>query len=428
MLSDDPLARPAPAALANLDGIHARRGGQRIAMRAARPIAIGDQLAWNRRILALRCSEKPQEAMELLRRGAIEQWLRRSAEDGAIAGGIEELRRDQSLDDGRAASRRRPDAGSGVGVSFDDFCLLRLVALLDPLAPLFWRGFWLWPDGLGPLLAGALATPPTLDASQASALFGQLHRGGALGGGALARWRQTRPTRPQHEESAIPARLLRRMEQDDARAIFLRATYALNPYLPCAAAALAADTAVTPVAVAVALERLAGATAGKPLLDEQTFAFLDARLDEAPGDAADAGDADPAIRELRVLSRCQALRGCGPMPGIAASLLPRLEPGLRDWPGQSRRERRAEQLKALAAKGELASMLRLVTDSASREADEAAREAAVIQAADISAALVDLAETLPRRLQASRIAARDTASATGMLCVMAVLLYELLSR
>lgn len=292
MLSDDPLARPTPATLANLDGIHPRRGGQRTMLRTARPIAVGQRMAWNRRTLAFLCGEQPAEALLLLRQGTIEHWLRRSAEDPALASSVEELRREEQPGDARA-----PAQAAGTSGRAGDLCLLRLVALLDPLAPLFWRGCWIWPDGLGPLLAGALAPPPVpggLDPRAIQALLDAL-----FGWGALARWRSLRPGRPDQDGPTPSPRLLRRSDQDDEQAVFLRIAYALNPYLACASPQLANEFPATPSAVIAAVERLAGVEAAgmaarpangkpgasRPLLDPHILAFLDARLED-PGSAA----------------------------------------------------------------------------------------------------------------------------------------------
>ncbi len=425
MLSDDPLARPVPEVLANLDGIHARRGGQRTVLRASRPIALGDRTAWNRRTLALLCAERPAEAMLLLRQAGMEHWLRRALEDAAAAAEIEELRRDMPPAGPQAAARGPGGGPAGVPSGYaDDLCLMRLVALLDPLAPLFWRGTWLWPDGIGPLLAAAVLQPPAGDPRDAASLVEAL-----LVRGAVSRWRWQRAGRSDPEGPALPARLLRRTEQDDEQAVLLRVAYALNPYLACASPQLVAEAAIHPAAVIAALERLTPAPAAKSLLDAHMLAFLDARMDEAKAGAPEpnvGGDADPALRELSILARWQAQSRSGPLTRIAGRLLPRLEPKLADWPGLSRRQQRLEMLRGLAASGDLAGMARLVCDAAARRQDEAAREQAVEQAARIVAALAEHGRSAEDRLGAGRQAARDTASAIGLLCIMAALLYELL--
>ena len=430
MLSDDPLARPTPTALANLDAIHARRGGQRTVMRATRPVAVGERLAWNRRTLAVLCAEQPAEALTLLRQGAIEHWLRRSAEDVALASSIEELRRDELADTPRSARQASGIGAAGPGARIDDLCLMRLVALLDPLLPLFWRGSWLWPDGLGPLLAGALAPSPTLDPRDAWLLLEAL-----FWRGALARWRLTRAGRSEPAGPNLAPRLLRRSDQDDNQFVLLRIAYALNPYLSCASPRLAGVIAMTPDAVVAAVERLAepGAGAAKPgsvrmLLDPHMLAFLDARLEEQAASTREAvsGDLEQSLRELSVLARCQRLVNAGPLMRIAANLLPRLEPLLQDWPGLTRREKRLALLRSLAAKGNLAGMLELADDTGSRQQDDAARREAMTRAAGIGVALAEQLGHAPLHLEASRMAARETAAAVGIMSIMAALLYELL--
>ncbi len=415
MLSDDPLARPTPASLANLDGIHARRGGQRSILRAARPIAVGEQLAWNRRMLALCCAEQPAEAMQLLRQGAIEQWLRRSAEDGALAAVIEEVRQEELLGEARTGSARPPASS----VRINDNSLMRLVAVLDPLAPLFWRGCWMWPDALGAILAGSLQPPSLLPPAEAQALLEfLLVRGGAL------RWRQLRPGRPEQTGPMPALRLLRPQDPDAARTALLQIAYVLNPYLPCASPKLSGAPIMDPAALIATLERLGGT----PLLDPHILAFLDARLEDPSGDAvAASGTHAEAMRELSVLARCQTLIQPGPLPRIGASLGPRLEPLLQDWPGVTRRQRQLDQLRDGAGRGDLAAMFLLVGNSASRQQDEGAREQASVEVDAIRAALAEQERSTSQRVEATRRAARETASAAGILCVMAMLLLSVLA-
>lgn len=410
MLSDDPLVRPAPAALANLDGIHGHRSGQRSVSRAARPLAVGDEPAWNRRTLGLLCAEQPEQAAQLLHSGVLEQWLRRSAEDSVAASTLEELRREELSEQALASAR------VGTPAKLSDTGLMRLVALLDPLAPLFWRGCWLWPDALGAMLAGVLVQPSSLTPPEAVALVEHL-----LERGGVRRWRGTRSGRSDAGAPAVPQRLFRAAAQDDQQIFLARLAYLLNPYLGCASPRLADELAIDPLAVMMALERLAGT----PLPDAHVLAFLDACLEESAA-SPQAVTGHPALRELSVLVRGQALTQSGPLPRIAAGLLARVEPFLQDQPGLSRREARRVKLKAAAAAGDLAVMLSLLADPQQSSDDEAAREEANREIQAIQAALGRQEQTASVRLEASRRAARDTASAAGLVCVMASLLFELL--
>ncbi|WP_428393380.1 hypothetical protein [Lichenicoccus sp.] len=422
MLSDDPLARPLPVSLANLDGIHARRGGSRSALRAAKPIAVGGQLAWNRRMLALLCAEQPQAATVMLRERTIEQWLRRSVEDPGLAATVEEFRQEEMVTGTKAGSART--AGNAPPLS--DSNLMRLVALLDPLAPLFWRGYWLWPEGAGPALAGAFAQPPLVSLQDAGVLLEDL----VLRGG-VARWRAARPSRPNSTEFMLPQHLLQNQLQGEPAnrdGLLLRATYALNPYLACQSPKFRGESVVDALALVAVLERLGPEKlGGDTLLDAHSFAFLDVRTQDRPREAATEPAAGGVARELAILARCQAKGDRRPLPRIAASLLPRLEQLLQDWPGVSRRQRRLAALRTVAAAGDLMALLGLVSDTTHREQDDAARKHALDEVDAIRSALEEQARTASARLLASRHAARDTASAAGLICVMAALLLKVLS-
>ncbi len=407
MLADDPLARPQPHALARLDAIHASRGAQRGTRPMGRPIKLGERFASNRRMLALLCAEQPTEAMVLLRQGAMAQWLNRGPEDAALITRLEELRRDDLSTGGHASSS--PLGG--------DFALTELVALLDPLAPLFWRGRWLWPDALGSILAASLTQPASATRDASALLDDMLNRRVA------SRWQQWRSGRPEQGGPKLPARLLRMAGVGDTQRFMARIAYALNPYLACASPNFAGELIVTMSALMAALESAAAE------IDVQCLAYLDARLEEAEGEPATGSlPGAEAMRELWMLARCQRLVACGPRPRIAASLLPRLETLLDDWPGVSRRRRRLADLRALAGQGDLAAMLVLLSDGRQRREDEAARERAAAEVDTIHAVLEEQTRTMPQSLERSLDAARDTASAAGMLCIMAALFLELLSR
>ncbi len=419
MLAEQPAARPTASSLASLDGIHERRVIRRTMLRAARPIMLQDHTLWNCRSLALACAEQPAAALVLLRQGLIEQWLRRHAEDAILSGNVEELRR---LD--ATAERRIPFA--------DNTVMMRLVALLDPDAPLFWHGTWLWPDGLGGLLAGTLAQPALIERRAAALLVEAL-----LSREIVLRWLSLQTERPHHLLAAIPPRLVREATLLDADALCLLALYLLNPLLPCAAPLFGKVAAATSRDVILALEAAAPATgaspaaatpgAPRPVMDAETFAFLSARADEATQEPLAPNGPNPELRDLIALARCQRQTRCGPLPRLATSLLPTSLPTLQDWPGASRRERRMLLLRTASSQGDLQAMLELVTDQAERAQDGEAREHAVRRAIDISQSLNDEAAATPQRQAGSRKVAQDTAAAAGLVCLMGMVLFEMLA-
>ena len=318
MLAEQPAARPTASSLTSLDGIHERRVIRRTMLRSGRPIAVGERPVWNCRSLALACADQPAAGLELLRQGTIEQWIRRYAEDAALASRIADLR---SLD--AKFERRSP------GV--DDAMLMRLVAALDPDAPLFWRG-WLWPDGLGSLLAAQLAAKPATDRRTAASLVEAL-----IGRETITRWLNLQDSRSHHLAIAIPARLARDAAGLEADAMFLLALYVLNPFLACASPVFAAVPAGTPGDLILSLER-AQALPGAPglTLDADIMAFLSARAEDGGQPVPEKDEpSDPSLRGLMALARCQKQSGCGPAPRLAAGPVA-VRPA--DAPGLARRQ------------------------------------------------------------------------------------------
>ena len=81
-----------------------------------------------------------------LRTGRVDRWLRRNLGDSGLAARVEEC-----------VHRRTAEALSDESRA-QAMLVMRAVAVLDPLAPLVWRGATLFPDGFGPLLAWVLAS------------------------------------------------------------------------------------------------------------------------------------------------------------------------------------------------------------------------------------------------------------------------------
>ena len=148
MLAEDPEHRPTPTLLRDPASARGRRVAARPPRRAQRPIVLGSGEAWNARSLAYALAIEPDQGLNALRANHVEQWLRRGLGDAQLATRVEELVRHRNLDmspndvDGEAA------------------LVMRAIAVLDPLAPLCWRGLALWPDGIGTALAAAQASKP----------------------------------------------------------------------------------------------------------------------------------------------------------------------------------------------------------------------------------------------------------------------------
>ena len=148
MLAEDPEHRPTATLLLDPASARGRRVAARPPRRAQRPIIIAGSEVWDARSLAYALACEPDHGLNAVRGNAVEQWLRRGLADAQLATRVEELVRHRSLDS-------MPDDGDG-----EAELVMRVITVLDPLAPLCWRGVALWPDGIGTALAAAQGSDP----------------------------------------------------------------------------------------------------------------------------------------------------------------------------------------------------------------------------------------------------------------------------
>lgn len=353
MLAEDPAHRPPPHILLDPSSARTRRLAGRPARRAQRPLMIGEQPIWETRTLAYALFRHPEEGARLVRTPSFDHWLRRSLGDAMLTSVIDEVvrqRGEQPPDDRRA----------------DTIMLLRLTAILDPLAPLAWRGLALWPDGAGPLFAASLGEGGEL-ASRAEDIIDSE----AIGVWALAR----------AEHCEAPA--LRQNAQQ--RRVWLntrgpaggmpRVCYALNPLLPCASPLLAGKVVVRLGELLPALEAAARIPERRqhPPFDAHIAAFTAARQEgrQAPDRVApaDGADASAEIASLRIFARLQEAFAAPPLPGLAAWLADQMGPVIDTWNHRGRRAELAGHLRRLAEGGQLRMLLALLDNPGRRAAD-----------------------------------------------------------
>jgi len=410
MLAEDPEHRPTPALLADPASARARRLAARAPRRAAAPVRIGAAAAWTARAAAHAIATEPEPGLAALQNGAIDTWLRRSLGDPMLAGRLDEALR------GRAGDPSPAD---------DALAVMRAVAVLDPLAPLAWRGRNLWPDGFGTALAAAEADQPTAE------VLAEL-----AGSEAIGLWAALRAERSDPVELRAEARRLRGLvsagrpgsrRAPDTR----RLLYALNPLLPCASTLLGGRCVARLPDLLAALEASAASDAAGagPVIDGDIVAFLSARAERGPEAEMAAralrGGADAALAELDLLASLQARWG-GAVPALARRIVRDPDRLLSTWHGTERRARLAAELTRLAESGQLGPMLALLRDRSARAEDEAGARAAAQRLAEIDAALAALESNDPVLRAAARGLGQEVAAGLGLAALVAVLVAGLL--
>ncbi len=413
MLAEDPEHRPTPALLIDPATARARRVAARPPRRAQKSLEIGTASVWNARTLANAIGRAPEQGARLLRLGVVDSWLRRQLGDGGLAVRLDELVRQRALD------------AEKTDVVADMALVARAVALLDPLAPLWWRGVALWPDGVGAMLAefdrpGAAA--PLVDGMRE-----------VVDGEIIPLWAGLRPERCDVTSLRLDAATHRQiLRQRGWGGGMTTLRYFLNPLLACASPLLAGNTVVRKGDLLPALDAVGALPEGRRQapLDAEIGAFLAARQEPAVqqdllrlatlrAPAREAG----AI-QLRIFAGLQQRLQAPALPHLAAWLADLAAPAIAVWRSRHRRERIAAGLPIFVRAGKLTAMLQLLEDRPSQAADTLEAQAAVQAVQAIDAELTQLQRDAPmRRDYAARIGHEiATAAAITGLTISAVLL------
>jgi eukaryotic-like serine/threonine-protein kinase len=404
MLADEPDHRPTPAVLLEPSQARIRRLATRPPARATRALEIGGENAWSARELAAAIARFPDQGAGLLRSGIVDRWLRRNLGDSGLASRVEEC-----------VHRRAVEALSDESRA-QAMLVMRAVAVLDPLAPLVWRGVALFPDGLGPLLAWVLASANGPLAVALEELVAQ---------DGLTQWCACQTRRRD-----VPA--LKQDARDWRGWLALRGPmgglkrllYALNPLLLCGSPLLSGRLAARLTDLLPALEAAAAqADKKRPPIDADIAAFAAARADLAL--LAELGQIDGFATDpdraavLGFFARLQLRTHPMKLPRLAAWLLESGVVPLTRWRSLATRKVLGEALEVHAQAGQIAPMLTLAEDSGARAADRNGAAQATARLEAIATERRLLAADGPRRAAGAERAGQDIAAAAGLAAIIA---------
>jgi hypothetical protein len=404
MLAEDPEHRPTPTLLLDPASARGRRVAARPPRRAQRSMILGSGEAWDARSLALALAVEPEQALVALRSNAVEQWLRRGLGDGQLAGRIEELVRHRTLG---APGDRGGEAA----------LLMRAIALLDPLAPLCWRGMALWPDGIGPALAAAHGSNPDVAANLEEIVIGE----------EAGSWAALRPDRCD----VIALRVAARQHHSSLRyrnkkAALLRLVYVLNPLMPCASSLIQRRWVARLADLLPALEELGSQPDRRQTepVDAHIAAFIAARLERRLDEelcAENSSGATASLAQLRTLAQLQVRLHPRPLPALAAWLAARAGPVLATWHNRGRRGEVEERLKALAGAGFLAPILQALEDPVGHGEDARQAQEAMHELSRIDAELAQIATGAQARAAEAARLGQEIAAGFGLTALATVL-------
>ena len=408
MLAEDPEHRPPPALLADPAAARSRRVAARPPRRAQQPLAMPVGPVWNARTLAHAIATDPEQGVRLLRNGEVDRWLRRNVGDPTLAVRLDDAVRQRGID---------ADAEDGQA---DALLALRSVALLDPLAPVTWRGLAVWPDGLGPALAAALPAGQPGGGRDAAARDGALAE--MLAAEAIGAWAAARPERGDPTMLTADAHQLRatvRLRGWGGGTARLR--YTLNPLLPCASPGLAGRMVVRLGDLLPALEAAAARPDAHRVLpiDAEIGAFLAARH-ETRVETELARLLEPrstehaALVQLRLLAWLQQRQRIAELPNLAAWLGEHTRAALSVWRQRQRRAQLGEALGEFIRAGQLPAMLAVLEDPALLAADARGAREATLAVQTIDRELAAIATGGPARAESARRLGQDVVLGVGL--------------
>jgi hypothetical protein len=407
MLAEDPEHRPTPTLLLDPASARGRRVAARPPRRAQRPIEMAGGEVWDARSLAYAMAIEPEQGLNALRGSSLEQWLRRGLGDGQLAARIEELTRHRGLEG-------LPEDGNT-----DATLVMRTIALLDPLAPLCWRGIALWPDGIGTALAAAQGHDPDVIMRLEEVVLQE----------EAGNWASIRPDRCDFAVIRVEARQQRSwLQQRGQGSGVLRLTYLLNPLMPCASPLMSNRWVARLTDLLPALEETAARIDQRHTqpVDTHVAAFIAARLErrmdkeltaQISGGVAGAA----SLAQLRVLAQLQSRLHARAMPGLAAWLAAHAESVLATWHNRQRRASIAARLSGLVQAGYLVPMLQLLDDPAGRSADAREAQEAALKVRHVDAELAQISEGAPGRAEAASRLGQEIAAGLGLAALAAAL-------
>ncbi|HAA92632.1 MAG TPA: hypothetical protein DCE33_09315 [Rhodospirillaceae bacterium] len=332
---------------------------QAMPAKASRAFSFEDRELLTGRDVARAFEKRWDAAIEPVRGGALDTWLRRSLGDEEAI---------EAVNSAKAAV-------SVTGTETDDRLLARIIIALDPEGPVRFKSFSASIDGIGGQIAAGY-TDENIRKDFAEALRANLIAFSCemLGGSASDKMRYI----PQYDK------MKPFLESTDIGQGIERVVYELNPNLPCQSPLLETEYVYDMSEMLHAYERMAQSNPDGmgALVDRHVAAFVATRM--KGGLTAELRDLenrfDPAavaIANVRILGHVQEQAGAVKVPNLCAVAVKMLEPAVERFHSRQQRDTVKHRLQQISKDGRLADILRLVDNSQYLENDRTSYRNAV---------------------------------------------------
>lgn len=330
--------------------------------RSQRPLKFGDHEHVVPRTLAHAMAKRPESAIKMIKDGSIEQWAARGLEDKELAATI-------------AAHVETDDEAEETTADDDQMLLTRILLILDPLAPVRYKGVSYMPDAFGPALAierlrtgdiKILAESIIKDIPQ---IWYQVQA--AATGGVFV-------------EDPYYAKVKAFLQKVGPGHGVERCLYQRNPGLACQSPLIKESYVLSIEDLLPSLDAAEKTVDTKTApIDRHIAAFIASRvtssIDSMLNDLADPDDALKAVGTLKLLAHLQGRHGPDSLLGLSKWIGGQMGPVIKLYQSRITRKELEGEIPALVRKGHLPTLLKLLDNPQRRLIDDHGYSAAVAE-------------------------------------------------
>ena len=394
-----------------LDGRRPAASRRRARPKATWSFPFGGRDHYRPRTLAQEFCENVRDAAAVIREGQLEQWLRRGVDDPQLA---------KSVSKAVAVDRVRQNRMRGT----DDLLVAEISILLDPEAPIRFKGFSFMIDGFGPALAVSWLAGGDVQAPAEILIHG------------LAGFWSAAQDNPDPRIVTLQQRLMRLcayVQREEIGFGLERCLYEANPGFPCQSPHLKMEHVINVADLLPALDAAAGrAEPDTKPVDRHLAAFVAARFSHDSGPFLTAL-ADPMAGTslagmLGLLAMLQWRLKISPVYELAKWVGGLLGPVVETYHSASTRDEIEREISRTVRQGSLPALRDLVDNPAKRQNDKQEFASGVAVYAAAAAEIDEIEEGGERLLQLSRRLGQRAAATASAAISMIVIAVTLLVR
>lgn len=328
----------------------------KLPMKAARAITVGGMERLTVRSLAYAISQDWENSAQLVRSQTLDNWLRRSLADEDVA---------KALTSNLGPIGQEPADAKTVA---------RTSIILDPRAPISYRGYAVNIDGIGYAVAAAANRQDTrqkLSEMIANKLPSSWFNTAGAVRGDLSRQQGTIERMSTYMAQAAPG------------FGYERVLYELNPFMHCLSPLIETRMIIEPDELLPAIEAAVQdkIPASEPM-DRHIAAFIAARFRQITDKwlrplGNDSDNFARIVGQVRLLAFLQGIANNGPLPNLCRWLEIHLRPTFSQFHNLKKRKKMLEELGKAAQSGIIARMMSLVEDTQALAKDEQGYRAAI---------------------------------------------------